>query len=260
MALHGVEGVGGHVLAGDEPGGVVAAAARRAFFLDAADAQALPLAQGVEAQAHVLADGAALARLDGAGARLQVAAQEFAKGPLADEANAGGVFLFGVGQPGFGGDAAHVAFAQIAHGKERAGKLRLREAVQKVALVFGRIGALEQLVAARGGVQALAGVVAGGNFFGAQAHGVVQKGLELDFGIAQYVRVGRAAGLVFAQEFGKDAVFVFGGEIDVLDVDADHVGHGGGVQKVLAAGAVLAVIVVFPVFHEDANDIVTLLF
>ena len=144
----------------------------------------------------MLADGAALARLDGAGARLQVAAQKFAKGPLADEANAGGVFLFGVGQPGFGGDAAHVAFAQIAHGKERAGKLRLREAVQKVALVFGRIGALEQLVAARGGVQALAGVVAGGNFFGAQAHGVVQKGLELDFGVAQHVRVGRAAGLI----------------------------------------------------------------
>ena len=85
---------------------------------------------------------------------------------------------------------------------------------------------------------------------------MVQKGLELDFGVAQHVRVGRAAGLVFAQEFGKNAVFVFGGEIDMLDVDADHVGHGGGVQKVLAAGAVLAVIVVFPVFHEDANDFV----
>ena len=59
--------------------------------------------------------------------------------------------------------------------------------------------------------QALAGVVAGGDFFGAQAHGVVQKGLELDFGVAQHVRVGRAAGLIFAQKLGKHAVFVVGG-------------------------------------------------
>jgi hypothetical protein len=40
----------------------------------------------------------------------------------------------------------------------------------------------EQLVQAGGRVLAHAGVVAGGDFLGAQAHRVVQKGLELDFG------------------------------------------------------------------------------
>jgi hypothetical protein len=40
----------------------------------------------------------------------------------------------------------------------------------------------EQFVQAGGGVLANAGVVAGGDFLGAQAHRVVQKGLELDFG------------------------------------------------------------------------------
>jgi hypothetical protein len=94
---------------------------------------------------------------------------------------------------------------------------------------------------------------------GAQAHGVVEKGLELDLGVAQHVGVGRAAGLVFAQELGEHAVLVLGGEVDVLDLDAQHVGHAGGVEKVLPAGAVLAVVVIFPVLHEDADDLVALL-
>jgi len=35
-----------------------------------------------------------------------------------------------------------------------------------------------------------------------------EKGLEPDLGNAQHVGVGRAAGVVFAQELGEDAVFV----------------------------------------------------
>jgi hypothetical protein len=60
-----------------------------------------------------------------------------------------------------------------------------------------------------------------------------RKGLELDLGVAQHVGVGRAAGLVLAQELGEHAVLVVGREVDVLDLDADHVGHRGGVQEVL---------------------------
>ena len=112
---------------------------------------------------------------------------------------------------------------------------------------------------AGGFVQAHPGVVAGGNFLGAQAHGVVQKSLELDFGVAQDVGVGRAAGLVFAQELGEHAVFVVGGKVDMLDLDAQHVGHGGGIDKVDVGRAELAVVVIFPVLHEDADDLVALL-
>jgi hypothetical protein len=101
--------------------------------------------------------------------------------------------------------------------------------------------------------------VARRDLLGAQAHGVVQEGLELDLGVAQDVRVGRAAGLVFAQELGEDAVFVVGGEVDVFDLDADHVGHRGGVDKINVGGAELAVVVIFPVLHEDADDLVALL-
>ena len=99
----------------------------------------------------------------------------------------------------------------------------------------------------------------GGDLLRAQPHRVVEEGLELDLGVAQHVGVGRAAGLVFAQELGEDAVLVLGREVDMLDLDADHVGHGGGVHEVLVGRAVFAVVVVFPVLHEDADHVVALL-
>ncbi|MPN57982.1 hypothetical protein SDC9_205678 [bioreactor metagenome] len=46
----------------------------------------------------------------------------------------------------------------------------------------------------------------------------------------------------------------------MLDLDADHIGHGGGVHEVDVRRAVLAVVVIFPVLHEDADDLVALLF
>ncbi|MNL71507.1 hypothetical protein D3C87_1966670 [compost metagenome] len=77
-------------------------------------------------------------------------------------------------------------------------------------------------------------IVAGGDGFRAQRHGMVEEGLELDLGIAQHVGVGRAPGGVFAQEVGKDPVLVLGGKVDRLHVDADQVGHRDHVQPVLA--------------------------
>ena len=54
----------------------------------------------VEAQAHVAPDYAAAVIFDRAGLVTQVAIEELAKRPLADEADAGGVFLLRVGQAG----------------------------------------------------------------------------------------------------------------------------------------------------------------
>ncbi|MNT59837.1 hypothetical protein D3C72_1973780 [compost metagenome] len=88
---------------------------------------------------------------------------------------------------------------------------------------------------------------------------MVEEGLELDLGIAQHVGIGRAPGRVFAQKVGKHAVLVLGGKVDRLHVDADQVGHRHHVQPVLARGAVLAVVIVFPVLHEQADDLVALL-
>ena len=105
----------------------------------------------------------------------------------------------------------------------------------------------------------LARVVAGGDAVGTQFQRVVQKGLELDFGIAQHVRIGGAASRVFLEEVREHAVLVFLGEIDDFHVDADDVGHAHGIQCILLDGAVFVVVVVFPVLHEYADDFMALL-
>ncbi len=87
---------------------------------------------------------------------------------------------------------------------------------------------------------------------------MIEEGLELDFSVAQHVRIRRAAGRVLAQKFGKHAVFVLGGEVDRFDVDADQVRHRDDVDPVLPCRTVLAVVVVFPVFHEQADHVVAL--
>ena len=40
------------------------------------------------------------------------------------------------------------------------------------------------------------------------------------------------SGLVFADKLGKNTVFVVGCKIDVFDLYAQHIGHGGGIDEV----------------------------
>jgi len=84
----------------------------------AANAQALALAQRVKAQAHMLAQNAAAVVPDRAGRLGDVAVQKLAEGPLADEADAGGVLFPGVGQANLTGDAPYLGLAQLAHRKQ----------------------------------------------------------------------------------------------------------------------------------------------
>ena len=98
--------------------------------------------------------------------------------------------------------------------------------------------------------------MAGRDALGAQRHRVVEEGLELDLGVAQHVGIGRAARLVLGEETREHAVAVFGGEVDRLDLDADLLGDRHRVDQVLARGAVLVVVVVLPVLHEEADHVV----
>ncbi|MNF68161.1 hypothetical protein D3C84_500110 [compost metagenome] len=101
--------------------------------------------------------------------------------------------------------------------------------------------------------------MAGGDQVGAEHHGVVEERLELDFAVAEDVRVGRAPGLVFGEEMLEHVVPVFGGEIGRVQLDADTVAHGLGVGQVFAGGAVFGAVVFFPVLHEQAFHLVALL-
>ena len=167
-------------------------------------------------------------------------------------------FLAALGRPIFGGDRAHLRLGQLRQRKQGRADLRLAQAVEEIALVLVGVKSAQQRGAA-GGVAALADVMAGGDVFGAARDGVVEEGLELDLGVAQHVRVGGASGLVFGEEIAEHAFLVFGGEVDRLDLDAEHVGHRQHVEKVLPRGALLGVVVVVPVLHEDAEHVVALL-
>ena len=226
------------------------------LWLEATDAQALALPERVEAQADVAPDRATAVVFDRTGLVTQVAVEELAKRPFADEADAGGVFFLRVGQVDLGREVAHLGLLQLAHREQRARQLLLIQAVQEVALVLAAVDALEQLESAS--PLAHPSVVAGGDALGTQPERVVEKRLELDLGVAQHVGIRRAAGLVFAQELGEHAVLVLGREVDMLEFDADHVGHGSGIDEIDVGTAILVVVVIFPVLHEDADHFVTL--
>ncbi len=101
--------------------------------------------------------------------------------------------------------------------------------------------------------------MAGGNQVGAQAQGVVEERLELDFAVAEDVRIRRASGLVLGQEVLEHVIPVFGGEVGGVQLDADLVAHGLGVRQVVHGGAVLRSVVFLPVLHEQAFHLIALL-
>jgi hypothetical protein len=87
---------------------------------------------------------------------------------------------------------------------------------------------------------------------------VVEESLELDLGVAQHVGIGRAPRAVLREEAREHALLVLGGEVHRLDVDADALGRRDRVDQVLARRAVLVVVVVLPVLHEEADHFVAL--
>src|SRR5487761_2237572 len=270
-----------HVLAHDIPSLAVAAAA-----LHSAYAYALPLADGVERKSDMLTDHPAFGRAYRAGGARQIAVEEFAERSLADETDAGRVLLRVHRQSRFPGDPAHLGFLQLRQRENRTGELRLTQTVQEIALVLVPVRRPEQLVATRifslagfahaGTVSTSAGahttdastaitnagahktdasVVPGGDAPGAEREGVIEKGPELDFGIAQYVRIGRAPGLVLGEEGAEHALLVLGGEIHRFELDADPIRNRGAIDQVLARRTIRVIVVVFPVLHEQADDL-----
>jgi len=67
--------------------------------------------------------------------------------------------------------------------------------------------------------------VAGGDQLATQHVGVFQKDFELDFPVAEDVRVGRAASLVLRQKVLEDVVPVFGGKVGRVQAYAQGVAY-----------------------------------
>jgi hypothetical protein len=92
----------------------------------------------------VAADDFTFGGLDLARLGRQVLLEEVAEAALADEADAGGVFLLGGGQAVFLGNGAHFGLFQFADREQGLGDLFAADGVQEVALVLVRVQALEQ--------------------------------------------------------------------------------------------------------------------
>ena len=103
--------------------------------------------------------------------------------------------------------------------------------MQKVTLILVRIRAAQELHARFGAAHAR--IVARRDPVGSHRHGVVEEGAELDFGVAEDVGIGGASRAVFAKEVREYPLLILFGEIDGLDVDADHVRGGRRVDEVL---------------------------
>src|SRR5690349_16446778 len=124
-----------------------------------AQADALALPDGVEGEADVLPEGPTCLVDDRPGQLRQVAVQELPERPLADEADTGRVLLRVIWQSGLARDAAHFGLAQAAQREQYPRELLLRQPMQEVALVLGRVLSLEQPIRA---VLLDAGVMSGG--------------------------------------------------------------------------------------------------
>ena len=122
--------------------------------------------------------------------------------------------------------------------------------VQEVALVFFDIDPFAKSRGAACGIGLH--VMACGNQVGAQLRGVVEKGAELDFPVAQNVGVGCTAGAVLRQKVVKNAIPIFCSEIGTMEADPQLIGYRLSVGQVLFGSAVFSAVILFPVFHEQA--------
>src|SRR5262245_42375851 len=107
VSLHRDELVAREILVGDVPGVLARAGA-------AADLETTALPERVEREAAMTADDVAGVGDDVTGRRRDVAREEFAERPFADEADAGAVRLVEDRQPGLARERAHFGLREFA--------------------------------------------------------------------------------------------------------------------------------------------------
>ncbi len=114
----------------------------------AADAETLALADGVVHGAFVPAFVITGERAHFARLCRQVAFQKTPEVAFANKADAGRILAVMIGQTGGTRQGTHFSLGEMADREQSAGKLGLAERVEKIGLVLGGVGALEQLVLA----------------------------------------------------------------------------------------------------------------
>ncbi len=149
------------------------------------------------------------------------------------------------------GDPANFVLLQFAKRKYRLRQRCRTDGMQKVALVLVPVRALEQVSfpVHQFGPR----VMAGREEFSAQAFGMLTKHTELDFAIAQDVRVGCPSSGVLIEEILEDPVAILFGEVDMMQRYLELLADLAGVLEVFGSRAVA--VLVFPVGHVQRLDL-----
>ena len=197
-------------------------------------------------------------------AGLELLLQEHRQVDLAHKADALRILFLGAGQTRLACDGPHFGLGKMTYREERPAQLLLIELAEKVALVLVAVGTRQQSVhclAVGAGKLVLLAVVTRGHHVGAQPHGMVEEGVELDLAVAEDVGVGGAARLVLAEHVVHHPLAVFAAKVHKVERDADLLGHHAGHREFLLP---LAVTVqgprgVVPVLHEYGEHIGPLL-
>ena len=100
--------------------------------------------------------------------------------------------------------------------------------------------------------------MAGGQRVRAQPVRKVLQRAELDLAVAQNVRVWRAPPAVLRKEVLEHPIHVFLLEVDGVVGDANPIAYGAHVRPVRFGGADAHVVLLGPVVHEYADDLVAL--
>jgi hypothetical protein len=148
---------------------------------------------------------------------------------------------------------SHFILVHFAQRHQHAGEALATHRVQEIRLVLAGVDALVQF----GAIGALhdAGVVTGGQQFGAQSLGMPQAVAELDLAIAEHIRIGGEAGAVGRKEVREHLPAVLRAEVHAMQRNSEFDGHAPRVLEILGRGAV-TLLVLFPVVHEEALHVV----
>src|SRR6185437_3205738 len=132
------------------------------------------------------------------------------------------------------GDRANLGLEKSTHWKKHAGEDLLVHRIEKVTLIFPRIGALRQKVV-RTFWQAPA-VMARRHAVRAELHRLFEECFELDLTIAEHVGVWRVTCLVLRDELNKDVLPVFSREVHRVVRNLKPLTHANDIRVIGVGG------------------------
>ena len=146
------------------------------------------------------------------------------------------VVLAGVDEVHTLGQFAHVRLGHTAQRKQHMSQLVLRQVVEHIALILGRVQGFFQKPAAVF-ARFNAGVVAGDHPFIAVLQGIIQQLVELHDPVAVDAGIGGAARLIGAHKFLNDGLPEVHGKIQNFIGNVQLKGHGGRIVNVFLRAA-----------------------